>query len=173
MRENNLFYPTYLNLEKELLTLAEWVFFDDRDSEKQMAVYSIRIVELLIRTAVEIEALAKALYFENGGTQQYDENSRVKELFFDTDCLDYLEKAWGLSKKEVIVSSPYMHFTSEKNRVLTPLHNANKRGKCDWKKAYQAVKHDRSNNISRANVKNLIRAMAALYSGRSVVLSIR
>jgi hypothetical protein len=33
----------------------------------------------------------------------------------------------------------------------------------DWKQAYQAIKHNRAGNINKANIKHLIRIMAALY----------
>lgn len=51
------------------------------------------------------------------------------------------------------------------NKILTPLHKSWKRGSSgsDWKKAYQAVKHDRVNSLQKGNIKNLIRALAALY----------
>lgn len=76
-----------------------------------------------------------------------------------------LESKWELSKKVVISSYINFHFVKDENKILKPLHNAHKRGDSgsDWKKAYQAVKHDRANNLEKANLKHLIRAMAALF----------
>lgn len=149
----NFFLPIYQNLEKETLKLAENIFFND----EQLSVYSIKVAELLIRTVVEIESLSKELYVKNDGKKE--------KPFFDRDCLDLLEKRWTLSKKQVIITSPWLDFQQTENRILIPLHNANQCGPKapDWAQAYQAVKHDRSKNLKRANIKMLIRALAALY----------
>ncbi len=157
----NLFLPIYNSLEKEVIKLSENIYFDD----KQLDVYSIKIAELLIRTVIEIETLSKELYFKNGGQTKYKEDGTVDFLYFDTDCLNYLENLWGLSKKEVIISSANFYFTDKENIILNPLKKANKRGSSssDWAKAYQCIKHDRSKNLNKATIKNLIRALAALY----------
>lgn len=157
----NLFLPVYFNIEKELLQLSEHIFFDD----KQLSVYSIKIADLLIRTVIEIEAISKKLYFDNNGQKKYKSDGTEDFLYFDTDCIAYLENLWLLSKKEVIISAPNFYFTKKENIILTPLYKANKRGSSssNWAKAYQAVKHDRSNNMKHATVKNLISALAALY----------
>lgn len=152
----NLFWPVYLNLENELLSLANVIHIDD----KQLDVYSMKISDLLVRTVVEIESISKELYLQNGGT--------IPEegfLYFDTDCIKLLEDKWLLSKKKVIVSSPMLYFQEEADKVLTPLHNAYKRGTsaADWERAYQAVKHDRANQLNKGNIKHFIRALAALY----------
>jgi hypothetical protein len=64
-----------------------------------------------------------------------------------------------------MVSAPNFYFQNEENRILTPLNKANKRGSgsCDWKKAYQAVKHNRTANLKKGNIKNLLKALGALF----------
>lgn len=157
----NLFLPVYFNIEKELIELSEHIFFDD----KQLNVYSIKIADLLVRTVIEIEALSKKLYSDNNGPKKYKADGTEDFIYFDTDCINHLENLWLLSKKEVIVSSQNFYFTKNENNILKPLYKANKRGSssANWAKAYQAVKHDRSNNMKHATVKNLINALAALY----------
>jgi len=152
----NLYWSVFRNLEKELITLSNQIHFDD----KQLDVYSVKISELLIRSVVEIESIAKDLYLTNGGTIPGD-----SDLYFDTDCLELLENKWSLSTKQVVVSAQNFYFANEDNQILTPLNKANKRGTSgsDWKKAYQAVKHNRTFSLSKGNLKHLIRAMAALY----------
>lgn len=152
----NFYWAVYKNLEKELIELSNLIHIDD----KQLDIYSIKIAELLLRTSVEIESISKALYFENGGSKPDD-----NKLYFDTDCLDLLETKWKLSKKQVQISAPNFYFTLPENQVLTPLKEANKRGasSSDWQKAYQAIKHNRVTSLPKANLKHLIRAMAALY----------
>ena len=151
-----LYWQVYMNLERELLGLADAIYINDN----QQDVYSIRIADLLIRTVVEIEALAKELYLANGGAEVPDE-----ELFFDTVCMAYLDKLWNLDNKVVQVVSPNIYFEKEENRVLRPLHKASKRGtsSADWNKAYQAVKHNRVKELSKGSLKHLLHGMAALY----------
>lgn len=52
-----------------------------------------------------------------------------------------------------------------KNSILKPLHKSDKRGTSGskWKQAYQAIKHDRTNNLKVATVENLLNALGALY----------
>ncbi|WP_407528955.1 hypothetical protein [Vibrio parahaemolyticus] len=153
---SNLYWPIYKNLEKEVVELSNWVHFDD----KQLFVYSVKISELLIRCSVEIESISKDLYLENGGVLPEE-----GDLYFDTDCLKFLDEKWKLSKKVVVPSSSNFHFENESNKLLTPLHKSFKRGSsgADWKKAYQAVKHERVKSLSKGNLGNLLRALAALF----------
>lgn len=153
---NQFFWNAYKRLEKEVLALSEDIHFSD----DQLTVYSSKIGDLLVRTVVEVESLAKVLYFANGGMQSSD-----KDLYYDTDCLKLLEDNWLLSKKTIFISSPYFYFTEQANIVLQPLHKAFKRGTSSskWQQAYQAVKHDRINNLKRGNVGNLLQALGALF----------
>ena len=152
----NIVWNIYKNIERELIVISNVIHIDDN----QLSVYSPKITELLIRTVVEVEAISKELYFKNGGDKAND-----NQLFFDTDCIDFLENKWLLSKKKVIVSAPNFYFSDEDNRVLTPLKKANKRGSSSskWLIAYQAVKHNRNNSLLKGNLKNLIEALAGLY----------
>ncbi|MBD1432364.1 hypothetical protein H8B06_05970 [Sphingobacterium sp. DN00404] len=152
----NLYWPVYKNLEKEVIDLSNQIHFDD----KQLSIYSVKISELLIRCSVEIEAISKDLFIKLGGIEPSD-----RDLYFDTDCLQLLEDSWLLSKKKLIVSASNFYFQNDENNILAPLLKANKRGSssCDWKKAYQAVKHNRTLNLHKGNIKNLLRALGALF----------
>lgn len=151
-----LYWQVYLNLEREFLELADTIFIN----EAQLNVYSMRISEMLIRTVIEIEALTKDLYLENGGLIVPDE-----KMYFDTVCMDYLDQLWNLDKKAVLVVSPNIYLEKEENRIIYPLHKANKRGtsSSDWNKAYQAVKHNRVKELPKGNIKHLLHGLAALY----------
>lgn len=152
----NLYWPVYKKLEKEIIELSNHIHFDDN----QISIYSIEIGELLIRCVVEIEAIAKELYLKHGGTKPND-----KDLFYDTDCLNLLEQKWILSKKVVIASATNFYFQSSDNKIFSPLRKANKRGSssADWARAYQAVKHNRTADLMKGNIKHLLRAMGALF----------
>ena len=150
-----LYWQVYKNLEREFQSLAETIFINDR----QQDVYSMKIADLLIRTAIEIEALSKELYLLNGG----DANIPDESMYFDTVCINHLNNLWNLDAKVAIVVSPDIYFEEVQNKTLRPLHHAHKRGKCDWKKAYQDVKHNRMKRLDRGNIKHLLHGLAALF----------
>ena len=155
-----MFWIIYKNLEKEVITLSNKIVFCDQ----QENVYSIYISDLLIRTAVEIEAISKELYKVAGGNMKpVDADGNERDLMFDTDCIQFLDLNWGITKKCVKVVCPNFYFKKEENLKLYPLKNCNKKGKGRWKKAYQAVKHDRVESLMFGNIANLLRALAALY----------
>jgi hypothetical protein len=170
MSKVNLYWPVYQNLEKEMLVLTNEIHFCD----EQLGVYSLKIADLLIRACVEIESISKELYEHAGGNMSpTDINGKDRDLFFDTDCINFLNDNWNISEKQVLVSSPTIYFESNDNLTLTPLNKAFKRGTSgsNWKRAYQMVKHARvqafnttkDKNIVRPNIRNLVHAMAALY----------
>lgn len=53
----NLFFPIYQQLEKELVELSYNITFD----KKQLTVYSTKIADMLLRTVSEIENISKEL----------------------------------------------------------------------------------------------------------------
>lgn len=162
MQTSNLYWPVYKNLEKEFLVLADYIHISD----DQIGIYSMHIADLIIRCAVEIEAISKELYNSVGGDMYpTDRNGNRRDLYFDTDCLDLLEQKWHICKKEITISAVNLFLTVEKNRVLAPLHKANKRGSSGskWKQAYQAIKHDRKNSLRSANIENLLKALGSLF----------
>ena len=155
----NNYWPVYKNLEEETIELTKYIQFTD----DQLSVYSMHIADLLVRCAMEIEALSKELYWVNGGVKVYDEAGAERQLYFDTDCLGFLNNIWNLSEKQVLVSSSRFNFTKEENIILKPMHKAHKRSGAKWNKAYQAVKHDRKNCLKAGNIEHLLSAMAALF----------
>lgn len=148
----NFFWIVYKGLEKELLKIADVVNIDDHQS----SVYSVKMAELLLRTAVEIESISKRLYQMSGGEKTTD------FAYFDEDCIAHLNKEWRIEHRYVTVSSPYIHL-SEEMRTFAPLKNCSKKGEGTWKKAYQAVKHDREANYTQATILNFIKSLGALY----------
>ena len=173
MDKANMFWQTYLNLENETLEVAKYIYITDTttkldnrsktvkniEDERQLLTYSSYIADLLVRCCVEIEAISKEMYYDNGGTKARGSI----DLYFDTDCIALLNQKWNLSNKVVMIVASNFNLLKDENRNLTPLNNADKRSKTIWAKAYQAVKHDRYNSLYLGNIKALINAMAALY----------
>lgn len=171
MKKSDIFWQTYLNLEKEALEVSKFIFFTDevlvnsrgsviaQSCNTQLEAFSPYIADLLVRCCVQIEAISKELYFDNGGTKPRGDSS----ILFDEDCLKQIDMKWKTHNKTVMVVAPSFNFTKDENRVLKPLKEAHKRQGTYWEKAYQAVKHDRYASLHKGNVKAFIHALAALY----------
>ncbi len=158
----NLYWPVYKNLERAVLDMAEYIHFDDMQSK----TYSMKIGDLIVRCAVEIESIVKELYLSEGGNANLkDENDNNRDLYFDTDCIEFLNQKWSICSKKIMVSATNFYFTEERFKTLMPLYKANKRGSSGskWKQAYQKVKHDRKNQLKYANIENLIQSLGALF----------
>lgn len=161
MNESELFWSVYKNLEQETINFSKYIQF----SSDQKKVYSMSIADIITRCAIEIEAISKKIYESlNGNMNPINPDGSIRDLYFDTDCLALIEQTYCISKKELIISAPTFYF-DEVDRIITPLHKANKRGTSGskWKQAYQALKHDRYNSLKKATIENLINALGALY----------
>lgn len=171
MKKSDIFWQTYLNLEKEAIEVSKYIFFTDevlvngkggivaQSCNTQLETFSPHIADLLVRCCVQIEAISKELYFDNGGTKARGDSS----ILFDEDCLKLIDIKWQTHNKTVMVVAPFFNFVKDENRILKPLKEANKRQGTYWEKAYQAVKHDRYSSLHKGNVKAFIHALAALY----------
>lgn len=171
MKKADIFWQTYLNLEKEAIEVSKYIFFTDevlvnsggsivaQSCTSQLEAFSPYISDLLVRCCVQIEALSKELYFDNGGTKPRGDAS----ILFDEDCLKLIDIKWQTHNKVVLVVAPFFNFTKDENKILKPLKEAHKRQGTYWERAYQAVKHDRYSSLQKGNVKAFIHALAALY----------
>lgn len=171
MKKSDIFWQTYLNLEKEAIEVSKYIFFTDevlvngkggivaQSCNTQLETFSPHIADLLVRCCVQIEAISKELYFDNGGTKTRGDSS----ILFDEDCLKLIDIKWQTHNKTVMVVAPFFNFVKDENRILKPLKEAHKRQGTYWEKAYQAVKHDRYSSLHKGNVKAFIHALAALY----------
>jgi len=171
MKKSDIFWQTYLNLEKEVIEVSKYIFVTDEitkiengvekqcSCKSQLESFSPHIADLLVRTCVQIEAISKELYHDIGGTKPRGSNT----IFFDEDCLKEIDIKWETHNKKVLVVAPHFNLTKEENRVLRPLKEAHKRQGTYWERCYQAVKHDRCLSMPMGNVKALIHAIAALY----------
>ena len=171
MKKSDIFWQTYLNLEKEAIEVSKYIFFTDevlvngkggivaQSCNTQLETFLPHIADLLVRCCVQIEAISKELYFDNGGTKARGDSS----ILFDEDCLKLIDIKWQTHNKTVMVVAPFFNFVKDENRILKPLKEAHKRQGTYWEKAYQAVKHDRYSSLHKGNVKAFIHALAVLY----------
>lgn len=171
MKKSDIFWQTYLNLEKELIEVSKYVFITDEKTVTkngvetteacytQLEAFSPYLADLLVRCCVQIEAVSKELYYDNGGKKSRGDNT----ILFDEDCLKQIDIKWETHLKQVLVVAPFFNLNKDENRILKPLKEAHKKQGTYWERAYQAVKHDRYSSLCCGNVKALIQAMAALY----------
>lgn len=171
MKKSDIFWQTYLNLEKEAIEVSKYIFFTDeilvngksgivtQSCNTQLNTFSPYIADLLVRCCVQIEDISKELYFDNGGAKTRGDSS----ILFDEDCLKLIDKKWQTHNKLVMVVAPFFNLTKDENRILRPLKEAHKKQGTDWEKAYQAVKHDRYSSLDKGTVKAFLHALSALY----------
>lgn len=167
MKKNDVFWQTYLKLEKELLEISKYIYITDekivnhlpQTCTTQLETFSPHIADLIIRTCIEIEAISKELYFDFGGSKIRG----ATDLYFDEDCLKLIDIKCQTHKKIVVISCLSFNVTKDENKFFKPLKEAHKRKGTDWEKAYQALKHDRYSSLCHGTIKNLLHAMGALY----------
>lgn len=171
MKKADIFWQTYINLEKEIIELSKYIFITDEKAVNkngkevvepcptQLLTFSPHIADLLVRCCVQIEAISKELYFYLNGNKKRGDST----IKFDEDCLKLIDIKWETHNKRVLVVAPFFNLTKDENRILRPLREAHKRQGTYWEKAYQAVKHDRYACLCDGNVKAIIQALAALY----------
>lgn len=172
MKKSDLFWQSYLNLEKETLNAARYIYVTDEKQyynknkklitescDNQLSIFSPYIADLLIKICVDIEAISKELYFGLVGEERRGETT----LHFDEVCLKQIDMEYKSSKKVVMVTCTHFNLTKDENINFRPLKEAHKRGGTDWNRAYQAIKHDRYYSIGYANMRTLIHAMGALF----------
>ena len=152
----NTSWLIYLNLEKELLSSFEYVYFDD--SIEQQSVYSNKFAEITLRASIEVETIAKEVYKNSGGDKQIDQRLR-----FDKDCIKYLNEKFGLNEKVVRITYPFFDCHSDDNNEIFPFSDFNMNNDEGWQKSYQAIKHNRNEEYKKGNLRNALNTVAALY----------
>lgn len=162
--QQNLFFPVYKQLEKELDELSYFITFD----KKQLKTYSIKISELLLRTVSEIENISKELC-KREKIKFYDKNKHIRKVVYFNDYFEKLEDLFLLSKKYVsfdldncnenIFDVKLVPFKKDKTYTL----NGKTKSIWSWYYAYNKIKHDRVKFFRYANLECLIKSLAALF----------
>ena len=105
MNKSDIFWQTYLNLEKEMIEVSRYIFITDeitvrhngteatQSYDAQLNTFSPHLADLLVRCCVQIEAISKELYHAIGGTKARGD----KKLLFDEDCLKLIDSSFASS----------------------------------------------------------------------------
>ncbi|MBR3233325.1 hypothetical protein IKG12_00470 [Candidatus Saccharibacteria bacterium] len=147
---NNHYWFKYKNIESKVIELSYMTHFDDN----QLKVYSFHIADLILQIASEYESIIVDL-FQICSTGNKKASSLGEKLL-------YIAKEFELEKKELRVAHSNMYFEHRFNSFYAPLGYKDG-GKDDIYKNYNSIKHHRTKNLKKANIKNLILALSALY----------
>lgn len=141
----------FLLLQKDLQLLFNYI----EPADDNLACYSARIHELLLRACVEVEANCKAILVENGYSRT-TKNGKPQRL----DMTDYrkIDKTHRLSKYEVEI--PYWR---GKEGIQKPFNAWASDSSLIWYDAYNTTKHDRYQNFEQANFKNMLDAICGVF----------
>jgi len=139
-----MYWTIYKNLEKEIIGLTNSIHFCD----EQKNVFSMKIAELIVRCAMEIESIFHELYESkiDGDIPEDKIGQRINAV----------NNEFNLEEKQVKLVSTDMYFREIK--TIKPFM-----GEAWYYDHYNAVKHYRGKNFNKATVEVLINAMAALY----------
>lgn len=136
----------FLLIQKDLQGIFEYIDPDDQNKD----TYSFRILELLTRTCIEVEANFKAILAENGYSKSKNMN------MFD---YNKVEASHLLSGYKIFV--PYWHGANQMRTPFSSWSNG-KRDSLSWYQVYNAAKHNRHKEFKKATFDHLIEAVCGL-----------
>lgn len=135
----------YHAIEKDLRQVFDFIEPDDRN----LNTFSTRLYEIFLRASTEFESNCKLILSENGYSRKGNlDITDFKRINKATHLLEYKIQliVWA---SEPLLLEPFLCWSN-----------------CDrlyWYKEYNTVKHNRSSEFHRANLKNTIDAVAALF----------
>lgn len=137
---------SYHTLESDLKRFFEYV----EPTDANLASYSVRAFELLLRAATEFETNATSILIANGYSQRGDHLT----------IMDYwlINRATRLSEYKVRVSS-----WAPCSKILTPFQEWSADYLLPWYTDYNTVKHDRSKEFPLAKLENVVTAVCAVF----------
>lgn len=147
---NNHYWFKYKDLENKVIELSYMTHFND----DQLKVYSFHIADLILQIASEYESIIVDLFQISPVKNKKTTNLGEKLL-----CI---AKEFELEKKELRVIHPNMYFKHRFTSFYAPLGYEDG-NEDDIYKNYNSIKHHRTKNLKKANIKNLILALSALY----------
>lgn len=147
----------YINIEKELRAIFNFIEPDESNKD----VFSFELYSLLLRACTEVELNCKLIMEANGA-------GSVGQFFTMTDYKK-LEDSSKLSKYKVVFQNwrcrnPHNNELEYIKKEFTPFSNFDTTlaKSPDWYVAYNKVKHNREENLEKANFENCMNAVGAV-----------
>lgn len=155
MKKERLFFQIYQSLENELLEMTDYIHFSD----KNLDVYSVKLANFILRANVECESLLKELFKTTDYYESLSEKDKKKKL--DNSTFVQVNKEYNLLEKKVFIASERFFFEEKYSEPFTPFkYNKNNR---DLHKIYNSIKHDRVNNLHKADLETAINVLAVMF----------
>jgi hypothetical protein len=133
------YWNYYLHLEEKFMHISSFVHFDSRNFN----VFSYEFVSLFQNIGAEIDLLFKKICGYSG-----NDNRTMRDY-----KNDIIYKCPEIKEKKIKVN----YFNIE----IQPFEKLE--SGMTWWKEYNAIKHNRLDNISKANLENVLEALAALF----------
>jgi len=141
---------SFLIIQKRFIEILEYV----EPAEDNEKTYSLQLRNLLMMICTEVEANLKSIMKSNGYTKQ---GFTPK----DWTMKDYRKVNQSHRLSEYKVYLPYW----KGSNMRQPFKNWNsKKDNLTWYKAYNDTKHSRGDNLSEANLGNVVEAMSGLMA---------
>lgn len=141
------YWSVYKRIEQEVIKLSYSIHFDD----SQINVYSNQILDLIIRISTNIESLYEDIYRDELGKTESEIGLMITKL----------DETFSLENKIIYIANENFHFRKKLKKVKPFKYK--KKSKDDFYSTYNALKHNRSANIKKANIYTLLRSLAAFY----------
>ena len=144
----------FILIQNDLQSIFEYV----EPSDECRTAYSYRIHALLMRTCVELEANFKAILEENTFTPPANRSQNIRD-YRKVDATHHLSSyevmlpIWNDTPLILKPFEPWKPARGLPDRVALSL---------SWYQAYNASKHDRQDEFKKANLENLVTAVAGL-----------
>ena len=147
IENTNQFWSHYLSLENSLEEISEYISIHKENDES----YSFKNMQLYFAVCTDIDSILKHI-----------RANLDLQLIKQPNMGHHKEM---LSKYfPIIISSEVFLDISNEKRVFQPFKSLSREGKAfEWWSAYNDIKHQRPENFYRANIRNLLNALAALH----------
>ena len=140
--KTSVYWNYFLALENDLEQIARYIEF----AKKNFKTYSIELAHLLLTASSEVDVVTKAL------CKIINSKARTKNI---DDYKKIIKKQLPDMIKEKVFIPRY-------GLTLSPWKNWIKEDNPDWWQSYNYVKHERSSHFEKANLENVLNAMAGL-----------
>ena len=155
LEKERLFFQIYQSLEKELLGMTDYIHF----SENNLDVYSVKLANFILRANVESESLLKELFKR---TEHYKGlTQKEKNLELENNTYTEVNEVYKLEKKTIYIASEIFYFQDKYSEPFIPF-KYKKNGK-DSHKIYNSIKHDKVNNLKKADLETVINMLGTLF----------
>jgi hypothetical protein len=155
LEKERLFFQIYQSLEKELLEMTDYIHF----SETNLDVYSVKLANFILRANVECESLLKELYKKTEDFNSLSKAEQTKAL--ENSTYKKVNAVYKLDKKTIYIASEIFYFQGKYSEPFIPFEY--KKNKKDSHQIYNSIKHDKVNNLEKADLETAINMLGTLF----------